>query len=639
MPVDLLRLPQKLGDSHHHMRLSTDIIFALIPISLFAVLVAWDIQLPGLYMDAVNPDYLVMRYLEPRSILLPHWSIHSLMPSLYHGEQHVWFGLPVYAITGTTIEALRAVHATFGAGILLCLYIFIRRLTTPFVAALALIPLACEPSFLMAFRTQSYITLAPTLWLLLSLLLLTGKATPSPWRCLVSGWAMGWAIYGYFIYLFFFPVLTFVAWHRAISSNSANRFSHLTLLAWWLSGVTLGLIFYLFGYFSLLWQHRGLTGLFNYLKQAQANLGVFESTQSPMDRLIYAFTRFWLVLSNSWHNSMIFKESTPGSGSILKIPILLCGSTVALIAPSTRRFAKLLLILGMAFLLIGLIFGSRLNGHHYVWAIPFFYGLGGAGFVALFDRSGTPKNLASCVLTGVVFINFYALHQLYTKLEHTGGVGLFSDAITKFSEQAATQPTGNHYFFPQWGLFMPFAFITGGRVPYSVDIGDPALTKALCKNKPVIIALPGADRRTAMLEYAAKLHASVGETVTHTQRDGKIALETAPMFPAPGVCTAMASRESGFASALGKFRAEPSVIRSCDSSLGKTILYWNVPEADNVEIHVNAPDGTLFVKGSAQGSQETGRWVKDGTTFYLLQAASKKIIATVSVPVTDEGCW
>ncbi len=197
----------------------------------------------------------------------------------------------------------------------------------------------------------------------------------------------------------------------------------------------------------------------------------------------------------------------------------------------------------------------------------------------------------------------------------------------------------DYNFFPAWGLFKPFAFLTGGKIPYSIEANDTALTRALCKDKKIMIALPGSDRRTAMLEYSEKLHARVGEMVTYTQRDGKVALEAARIFPEPGYCASETSLQSGFASDPGKFRAEPSVIHSCDNSLGKTTLHWNVPGVKSVEVHVGAPDGTLFTKGAPQGSQETGQWVRDGMTFYLLQTESKEIIAHVLVRVTDEGCW
>lgn len=92
-----------------------------------------------------------------------------------------------------------------------------------------------------------------------------------------------------------------------------------------------------------------------------------------MDRLIYAFDQLWYVLPGSWHHSMIFRESSSGFGSTVKILVLLYGALVALISPPTQKIAKLLLAFGISFVLVGLIFGDRLGGHHYVWAIPFLY--------------------------------------------------------------------------------------------------------------------------------------------------------------------------------------------------------------------------------------------------------------------------
>ena len=59
-----------------------DIVYPLALLLFFAVFVAWNIRLPGLYMDAVNPDYMVIRYLEPGSTLLPMWYKNAFLPSI-----------------------------------------------------------------------------------------------------------------------------------------------------------------------------------------------------------------------------------------------------------------------------------------------------------------------------------------------------------------------------------------------------------------------------------------------------------------------------------------------------------------------------------------------------------------------------
>ena len=80
----------------------------------------------------------------------------------------------------------------------------------PWQAALACIALAVDPSFSYAFRTQSYITLAPAAWLLLSLysLMRGSEGGPHHRRWLfASGLFYGWAVVAYFIYAFFLPAL------------------------------------------------------------------------------------------------------------------------------------------------------------------------------------------------------------------------------------------------------------------------------------------------------------------------------------------------------------------------------------------------------------------------------------------------
>ncbi len=86
------------------------------------------------------------------------------------------------------------------------------------------------------------------------------------------------------------------------------------------------------------------------------------------------------------------------------------------------------------------------------------------------------------------------------------------------------------------------------------------------------------------------------------------------------------------------FWADPNVIQSCDDDLGRTTVYWKVPEVSSVEIHVNSPDGALFAEGESEGSAETKDWVKDRMVFYLLDSSNHEVIATCRVRVTRAGC-
>ncbi|MGA7409282.1 MAG: hypothetical protein WBW33_02290, partial [Bryobacteraceae bacterium] len=66
------------------------------------------------------------------------------------------------------------------------------------------------------------------------------------------------------------------------------------------------------------------------------------------------------------------------------------------------------------------------------------------------------------------------------------------------------------------------------------------------------------------------------------------------------------------------------VVPSSGTALGATTIQWNAPNATSVEVHVSAPNGTLFAAGGSSGTAPTGQWVSDGTTFYLQDTTGGK---------------
>ena len=94
-----------------------------------------EITLPGVYMDAVNPDYLVVKLLnwhhaKPLTAwLLPGNYLHDRVPiliSLYHGLQQFWLGLPLYALFGTGVVGIRLTHMVFACGVLVAMLFLLR---------------------------------------------------------------------------------------------------------------------------------------------------------------------------------------------------------------------------------------------------------------------------------------------------------------------------------------------------------------------------------------------------------------------------------------------------------------------------------------------------------------------------------
>jgi len=83
--------------------------------------------------------------------------------------------------------------------------------------------------------------------------------------------------------------------------------------------------------------------------------------------------------------------------------------------------------------------------------------------------------------------------------------------------------------------------------------------------------------------------------------------------------------------------ASPNPAPVCDmSGLGATELSWG--DISSSEIHMNAATGPLFAGISGAGSKETGKWVKDGTVFYLVDKATGQTRQKLPVNTTVLGC-
>jgi hypothetical protein len=82
----------------------------------------------------------------------------------------------------------------------------------------------------------------------------------------------------------------------------------------------------------------------------------------------------------------------------------------------------------------------------------------------------------------------------------------------------------------------------------------------------------------------------------------------------------------------------------CDKTgLGVASVAWTMAGTKTVEVHVDGPSGNLFVAAKAPGKQQTGPWVRSGTTFYLQNLGDKAkldadhTLARVRVETTGGG--
>ena len=124
--------------------------------------------------------------------------------------------------------------------------------------------------------------------------------------------------------------------------------------------------------------------------------------------------------------------------------------------------------------------------------------------------------------------------------------------------------------------------------------------------------------------------------------DGGPAVHDVSTPSTPGTFTATYRAAGTPSSVTGSISAAPNPIVVTDGSgAGITKISWQSSGTPSVEIHVNAPDGSLFAQGGPNGSLPTGKWVTDGTVFYLQNVAgglpltAANTIAKVAASVTN----
>lgn len=95
----------------------------------------------------------------------------------------------------------------------------------------------------------------------------------------------------------------------------------------------------------------------------------------------------------------------------------------------------------------------------------------------------------------------------------------------------------------------------------------------------------------------------------------------------------------------GLHTAGPNPIHVCDGTgYGITTLSWSTSGTTDVDVRVGAPNGSLFSSTGPTGSGTTGKWVTNGTVFYLQNASygdrtsAANTLATVPVNITTGGC-
>jgi hypothetical protein len=473
--------------------------------------------LPGLYMDAVNPDYIAARIINPdihNPVFLIPTALMPILGNLYHGMQNFYIGIPFFAIFGFNMLALRLAQGLFGAVILWLLHLILMRVTgSKWIALAGSLGLATELAFIASFRTQMYIVISGSFWLLCAVYLALMPRQVGPKggvgavdtetfvshegvRGLAKSWILsgicaGLSVYGYFVFIFFVPVFLIMGWEHTRSWR---------LLWGWCLGFVLGMQTYVLGYVSLAIKEKGLASTLGWINAAVQGLSPMSSTYNILQRLENAWMLTRLALQDAGNELMIFGTASPNRWASWKVELfvmaLLSLLVVHLWNSSGARLRlepdkKSLLAywhiawLPISFISFSLLFGNRLWVHHFTPFIPLMYLL--LALFIHFLRQLSIFSLPSICWLAIalifVFGNMQQQSVFFKRLKETGGNGKYSNAINRMAEDALSLPDSLVHVFPEWGLMMPFAFLTANQRAYEIDISSENLQRLAQKDK------------------------------------------------------------------------------------------------------------------------------------------------------------
>lgn len=496
---------------------------------LFFMGVLRNVHLPGIYMDAVNPDYLAAKILagDRESINhFPPWGAFPFIGQLYHGVLHAYVGLFMFKLLGMSVFSLRLTQALFGFGIAVFCYLFLWRAThSRRIALLATALLSLDPSFLQAFRTQNYITLSPLVFVLPAAGLLFGlpdrEAGSSWWRpVLVSGVLAGVAFYGYFIHLFFVPAFVILLLWSARSPGQGLR----AMLVWG-CGFLLGASLYFVGYARVLLLPDGL----HELLQGLGGLKVM-GTQIGLGEKLQLLWRHWVAShTGDLQFSSMTGELAPRAGGIkltLLSFVVAGGVVLSLAGRIPSRLPWVLLFMG-SFMACALVLASRLGPHHLIPLLPLLYlafGLSLDVWARALSSAPWRRVLRMGVIAGSAVVvagaNLAYQNQLQRQLLRTGGVGYFTDALTAFAEDALRRPRATYYVLADWGFNTSFAFLTEGRVGH-VPALDAHVVRQVACDVDLVFAFWGSGN--GRIESFAADFGGASERRAYHRRDGALA--------------------------------------------------------------------------------------------------------------------
>ncbi len=532
-----------------------------LPIAVLAVGFVLDWGVPGLYMDAINPEYLAhwilngsgsARWVLPGNALFDRFPVFT--GSVYHGSTQLYYALPFFLIFGIDLAAFRFVQFSIGAVIIALLVRFVssgvRGRAGLVAGGLAGLLVALDPGFVLAMRTQAYSCIFPVSLIVgaLVVLRLDVRPPPSVRRIVVAGALVGLAGFSYFIMFLFVPAIVLLIWW---SYDARGRMARLRDIVWFGLGGVVGYVPFFAGVTLIGIELGGVGEAVEYLRNMSDELQVGAHDGGLVARVMSTYRSLKWSINGGWVSRMTVRSAETTAGTLrfmVGVGLLVVGTCAASLLDrrdGARRLLYAMIGLIASFVLGAIAFGDRLQGHHFSVVVPF-WGAALATSCAVLGRvvrqramragdlvsgalskAGRGALVTVGVTAGAIALSsVVAQTHLRRDLRDTGGVGLYSDAITALGVRLDDGGSEVSVLTPDWGYLMPLEFLGGDHATVHDARGDiSAAVRGHACGVGAVLVVSAFPSSLDYLEIARQSRTTVIEGERWYEENGRPAFE------------------------------------------------------------------------------------------------------------------
>lgn len=450
---------------------------------VFVLLAAWNVDLPGLYYDELTQVQSALRFVkgdayrsQAEGIGQTEIAIRGhrlpLMAMGYVGAVKSIAFVPLAATVPLGPRSIRYLTIAIGALGLIATAAFARRLIGPTAAAVGIVLLAIDPSYLIFSRTDygatGFMSLLKgvALWQLI-----IWWQTRKSWPLYVAAFAMGLGVYDKANFLWIVVGLAAAAIVIAPGSLARLTRKQAVYAACLFVIGCLPLVIYNFRWPPPTWtalegQNRIVNnerGLARSSKELERRLA--QRTQS-LTGLFTATTVPWI-------------RGCPAPRLVVMPALVLASSVITLVCYATPRLRRrwrremLLLLTTLFILLFAVLTPGGYTNHHLLLAYGFPHLLVAAVLVRSVRwlyQMGTPLGAMAAAavfclgFAGPVTASLLRYRQIMVKLQKTGGTLDWSDAIYRLDSWLETHDADEPVVAVDWGIAKPLAVLSQGQL-------------------------------------------------------------------------------------------------------------------------------------------------------------------------------